>query len=174
MAKKEEKQVKVQEIEQKLNDAKMVVLTDYRGLKVSEINDLRNKLKAIGADYRVVKNTITRFAVQNAGLEDILPHLEGPNALLFSGDDVVEPAKILFDFGKNHPQLQVKMGLLEGQLIDANQMKIMSTLPSREVLLARVLGGMQAPLYGLAYVLQANLSGLARVLNGIKEQKAAS
>lgn len=170
----EAKKQAVQEIQSRFQDASLVVFTDYRGLNVGEMNELRGKFKNVGADYRVLKNTLTRFALQNAGMEELLPYIEGPNAVLFSSSEPVEPAKILFDFAKTHKNLEVKVGLLEGKVIGADQIKGLSTLPSREVLVAQVLGGLQAPLYGFAYVLKANLSGLVRALDAIREQKEAS
>ncbi len=174
MSNLEAKKQAVQEIQSRLQEANLVVFTDYRGLNVGEMNELRGKLKAVGVEYRVFKNTLTRFALQNSGLEELLPYAEGPNALLFSNTEPVEAAKILFDFAKTHKNLEVKVGLLEGKVIEANQVRGLSTLPSREVLVAQVLGGLQAPLYGFAYVLKANLSGLVRALDAIREQKEAS
>jgi large subunit ribosomal protein L10 len=174
MPKLEAKQAVVKELQQKLSDADMVIFTDYRGLNVSEISELRAKLKATGADYKVYKNTMTRFALKNEEMDDVLPQAIGPNALLFAYRDPVEPAKILFDFLKTHKNLEVKGGLLQGKVVSTDDVRALSTLPPREVLIAKVLGGIQAPLYGFAYVLQANLTGLVRVLNGIREQKEAS
>jgi large subunit ribosomal protein L10 len=170
----EAKKQAVQEIQSRLQEANLVVFTDYRGLNVGEMNELRGKLKAAGAEYKVVKNTLTRFALQNIGLEEMVPYTEGPNAVLFSTNEPVEPAKILFDFARTHKNLEVKVGILEGNVIGVDQIKGLSTLPSREVLIAQVLGGLQAPLYGFAYVLKANLSGLVRALDAIREQKEAS
>ena len=174
MSNLEAKKQAVQEIQSRLQEANLVVFTDYRGLNVGEMNELRGKLKAAGAEYKVVKNTLTRFALQNIGLEDMVPYTEGPNAVLFSTNEPVEPAKILFDFARTHKNLEVKVGILEGNVIGVDQIKGLSTLPSREVLIAQVLGGLQAPLYGFAYVLKANLSGLVRALDAIREQKEAS
>ncbi|MGI6551272.1 MAG: 50S ribosomal protein L10 [Syntrophomonadales bacterium] len=174
MSNLEAKKQAVQEIQSRLQEANLVVFTDYRGLNVGEMNELRGKLKAAGAEYKVVKNTLTRFALQNIGLEEMVPYTEGPNAVLFSTNEPVEPAKILFDFARTHKNLEVKVGILEGNVIGVDQIKGLSTLPSREVLIAQVLGGLQAPLYGFAYVLKANLSGLVRALDAIREQKEAS
>lgn len=174
MSNLESKKQAVQEIQSRLQDASLIVFTDYRGLNVGEMNELRGKFKTVGAEYKVLKNTLTRFALNNTGLEELIPYTEGPNAILFTSGEPVEPAKILFDFAKTHKNLEVKAGLLEGKVIGVDQIKGLSTLPSREVLVAQVLGGLQAPLYGFAYVLQANLSGLVRALDAIREQKEAS
>jgi len=170
----EAKKQKVQEIQELFAQANLVVLTDYRGLNVSEMNELRGKLRNVGAEYKVLKNTMTRFALQKNGIEELLPYAEGPNAMLFTAKDPVESTKVLFDFAKTHKNLEVKVGLLEGKVIGADEVKAISTLPPREVLVAQVLGGLQAPLYGFAYVLKANLSGLVRALDAIREQKEAS
>jgi len=170
----EAKKQVVQEIQDRLQNANLVIFTDYRGMSVGEMNALRAKFKAAGADYKVVKNTLTRIAVKNAGLDDLLPYIEGPNAVLFSNSDPVESAKILFDFARTNKNLEVKVGYLQGRVIGSEQIRSLSTLPPREVLVAQVLGGLQAPLYGLVYVLQANLSGLVRALDAIREQKEAS
>lgn len=174
MPKIEEKRMVVEELKQKFSDSEIVVFTDYRGLNVAEINELRGKLKAIGVEYKIYKNTMTRFALKEIGFEDVLPQAEGPNALLFSKEELVSPAKILFDFAKTHKNLEIKAGLLEHKLVSVDQLKNLSTLPPREVLVAQVLGGLQAPIYGLAYVLKANLTGLVRALDAVREQKEAS
>lgn len=173
MPKIEEKQLVVKELVGNFNGASLVVFTDYKGLNVAEINELRSKLKSAGGDYKVVKNTLTRLAIKETGNEDLMPLTDGPNALLFTNDPV-ESAKILFDFAKTHKNLEVKGGLLEGKAIAMDQVKALAMLPPREVLIAQVLGGLQAPIYGFAYVLKANLTGLVRALDGVREQKAAS
>lgn len=173
MPKIEEKQVVVKEIEAKLKASPLVVFTDYKGLNVAEINELRAKLKAIGSDYAVVKNTLTRLALKDAGMEDLNDLTVGPNAVVFAMKEPVESAKILFDFAKTHKALEIKGGSLEGKVISAAEMRELSLLPPREVLIAKVLGGFQAPLYGFAYVLKANLTGLVRALDQVREQKAS-
>jgi len=170
----EVKKQKVKEIEGWLNEADLIVFTDYRGLNVEEMNELRGKLRASGAEYKVVKSSLTRFALENVGMQETLPFTEGPNALMFSAGEPVESARVLFDFIKGHKNLEVKGGLLEGRIIYPKEVKELSMLPSREVLVAQVLGGLQSPIYGFAYVLKANLSGLVRALDAIREQKQAS
>lgn len=174
MANIDAKRETVREIQKWFDEASLVVFTDFRGLNVAEMKELRTKLRDVGGDYRVVKNTMTRFAIQNQELEGLLPLTDGPNALMFSAGDPVEPAKVLYDFIKVRKKLEVKGGLLEGTVVDATQVKTLSTLPSREVLVAQVLGGLQAPIYGLAYVLKANITGLVRALDAVREQKEAS
>lgn len=170
----EKKRQVVQEIEQKLRDANLVVFTDYRGLTVQEMTELRNNLRAPGVEYKVLKNTMTEFALKNLGYEEVIEHLEGPNAVLFSNEDPVTPAKAIFDFIKKYKKLVVKVGLVEGKVIGAEQVKELADLPSREVLVAQVLGTMQAPITSFATVLNANLTGLVRALDQVREQKEAS
>lgn len=174
MPKIEEKKKIVAEIEEKFKAANLVIFTDYRNINVEEINDLRNKLRAPGVEFKVLKNTMTRFAVKNLGYEDLIEYIEGPNAVLFSNEDLVGPAKTMYDFIKRYKKLEIKIGMLEGRVVQADNIKALADLPSKEVLLAQVLGTMQAPITGFANVLQANLSGLARVINQVKEQKEAS
>jgi len=169
----EEKKKVVKEIEQKLQNALLVVFTDYRGINVEEMTELRNKLRQPGVEYKVLKNTMTRFALENLGYKDVVEHIDGPNAVLFSREDPVAPAKAIFDFNKAHKKLEVKVGILEGQMISAEKIKSLAELPPKEELLARVLGNMQAPITGFVYVLSANITGLVRVLDQVKQQKEA-
>lgn len=170
----EKKQAIVKEIEKKLQDANLVVFTDYRGINVQEMTELREKLRVPGAEYKVLKNTMVEFALKNTGHEDIIPSIFGPNAILFSNEDPVGPAKTIFDFIKQYKKLEVKVGILEGQIITPEEIKNLADLPPREILLGQVVGTMQAPITSLVYVLNANLTGLVRVMDQIREQKAAS
>jgi large subunit ribosomal protein L10 len=170
----EEKQKIVQEIEQKLQNANLVVFTDYRGINVEEMTDLRNRLRGPGVEFKVLKNTMTEFALGNQGYGDIIPYIEGPNAVLFSNEDLVVPAKAIFEFIKQYKKLEVKIGIIEGQIVSAEKIKFLADLPSKETLLAQVVGTMQAPISSLVYVLNANITGLVRVLDQVKEQKEAS
>lgn len=174
MPKIEEKQKVVKEIEEKIKDASLVVFTDYRGINVDEMTELRNKLRAPGVEYKVLKNTMTRFALENQGYKELVDKIEGPNAVLFSNEELVEPAKTIFDFIKQYKKLDVKVGILEGQVVTAEKIKDLAELPPKEVLVAQVLGTMQAPINSFVYVLNANLTGLVRALDQVKEQKAAS
>lgn len=170
----EKKQQVVKEIEQKLSEAKLVVFTDYRGLSVKEMTDLRNQLRAPGVEFKVLKNTMTEFALQNLGYDELIEHIVGPNAVLFSNEDPVAPAKAIFDFIKKYKKLEVKVGLVEGKMIGAEQVKALADLPPREVLVAQVLGTMQAPITSFVTVLNANITGLVRALDQIREQQEAS
>ncbi len=173
MPKIEQKQLVVDEIYQKLDQATLVIFTDYRGLKVDEITELRNKLRVPGVEFKVLKNTMLRFALEKAGYADTVEHIVGPNAVVFSNDDPVGPAKTLFDFAKTHKNLEIKIGILEGQTISAEKVKNLADLPPRDVLLATVVGTMQAPITSFVRVLNANLTGLVRALDQVREQKEA-
>lgn len=170
----EEKEQVVQEIKQKLEAATLVICTDYRGINVEQVTELRNKLRLPGVEYRVLKNTMFRFALQQAGYENLATQISGPNAVIFSQEDPIGPAKIIFDFAKTNKQLEIKLGILDGQMISPEDIKNLAQLPSREALLAQVVGTMQAPISAFVRVLNANLTGLVRALDGIREQKEAS
>lgn len=169
----EAKQPIVQELKTKLETAKISVLADYRGLNVAQDTELRRRLREAGVEYRVVKNTLTRLAANQLGLQELDAYLEGPTAIAFSVEDPVAPAKVLAEFAKTNKALEIKAGILEGKIIDINGVRALAELPSREVLLSKVLGGMQAPLYGFANVLQGNLRNLVYVLEAVREKKAA-
>lgn len=170
----EKKQQVVKEIEQKIQDATLVVFTDYRGITVSEMNELRNMLRMPGVEFKVLKNTMLEFALKNTGNAELADNIEGPNAVLFSNEDPVAPAKAIYDFIKKHKKLEVKMGMVEGKVINADQVKALADLPSREALVAQVLGTMQAPITSFVTVLDANITGLVRALDQVRSQKEAS
>jgi len=173
VAKLEDKQKVVQEIQALIEESGLVVFTDYRGLSVAEITELRSKLRQPGVTFKVFKNTLTEFALKNAGYADMAEEIGGPNAVLFSKQDLVAPAKTIYDFIKQYKKLEVKLGIVEGQKVNADKIKALADLPPREVLLAQMLGTMQAPITSVVYVLNANLTGLVRSLDQVREQKAS-
>lgn len=166
----EQKKEVVKELKDKLNGSKATILTDYRGLDVAEITELRRQLREAGVEYKVVKNTLTRIAAKDAGYDFLEDYLVGPTAIAFS-EDPVAPAKVLSNFAKEHKDLELKAGMLDGKLLDKDAIKQLADLPSREVLLARVLAGMQAPISGLVNVLNGPLRGLVYALQAIKDKK---
>ncbi|KKM12682.1 50S ribosomal protein L10 [Clostridiales bacterium PH28_bin88] len=168
------KEATVTELQDKLTSASSAVLTDYRGLNVAEVTRLRAQLREAGIEYRVVKNTLTRLAAHEAGITGLDRYLEGPTAIAVSLKDPVAPAKILIDFAKASKKLEIKAGLLQGKVIDASGVKALADLPSREQLLAKVLGGMQAPMSGLVNVLAGPLRNFVYVLDAVRKQKEAS
>ncbi len=171
-----EKKAVVSELKDKLLATKGAVLTNYRGLTVAMDTKMRRKLREAGVEYRVVKNTMTRFAAKDAGIEGLDPYLEGPTAIAFSETDPVAPAKVLSDFIRENKlqALEIKAGLVEGKVIDVSGVKALATLPSREVLVAKLLGTMQAPIAGFVRVLGGVPSNLVYALEAIRKQKEQS
>jgi large subunit ribosomal protein L10 len=149
-------------------------VSDYRGLTVAQLSELRGKLRESGASFRIVKNTLGGIAAERAGRAALSPLLGGPTAVTICGDDLVGAAKALADFAKTHPQLAVRGGLLEASLIDADGVKALASLPPRDALIAQVVGTMAAPMTGLVTVLQGTVSGFVRALNQVAQQKAAA
>ncbi len=175
MAKIQTKQEIVADVTEKFQQAQSVVIADYRGLNVSQVTKLRAELRQNGVDFRVVKNTLTKIAAKNAGVDNgVDKYLEGPTALAFGLEDPVAVAKIISKFAKENKALEIKGGLVEGKVIDLDGVKALADLPSREELLSKVLGGMQTPLYGFANVLQGSLRNLVYVVDAIRKQKEAS
>lgn len=170
----QKKQQKIKELADIIKDAKAMVLADYRGLKVSEDTKFRTALRNADIEYRVVKNSITRFAFKENGLEELEPYLVGPTAIAISNTDPVAPARLLAKYAKEYPKLELKAGIVEGKIIDIDGLKMLAQLPSRDELIAKVLGGLNAPIYGFASVLNANIRGLVVALNAIKEQKESA
>jgi len=168
----EEKQKVVEEIKAKLQNSTGVVLADYRGLTVTEVTDLRVQLRNAGVEYRVLKNTMVRRAANELGIEGLDKYLEGPTAVAFSADPVA-PAKILSEFSKKNKKFTIKAGVLEGKVIDSERIKDLANLPSREVLLAQVLAGIQAPLQGMVNVLQGPIRKLGYALEEVRKLKEA-
>lgn len=169
-----EKQAIVQSLTEKLQGSAGGVLVDYKGIDVATDTEMRRKMREAGIEYTVIKNTMLRFAANNAGLEGLDPHLNGPSALAVSSEDPVAPAKVLYEFiGKPGITMSVKAGFVDGELIDAAAVEALSKLPSKEVLVQQVLGTMIAPITGFATVLNANIRGLAIALQAIADQKSA-
>lgn len=162
----------VEGISGRIKAAKALVFADYRGLTVEQDTELRSALRKAGVDYKVVKNTLTRLAANENGLEGLDTYLNGPTAMASSDTDPVAPAKVLSEYAKKYDKLELKVGVVEGKIIDPSGIKALAELPPREVLIARVLGGFNAPLSGLVTVLNGNIRGLAVALNAIAEQKA--
>lgn len=162
----------VSELSTKFKEAKAMVLADYRGLTVEQDTELRSALRKAGVEYKVVKNTMTKFAADQNGLEGLDPFLNGPTALALSTTDPVAPAKVLSDYAKKYDKLELKVGVVEGKVIDLAGIKALAELPPKEVLIAKVLGGFNAPISGFVNVLNGNIRGLVVALNAIAEQKA--
>lgn len=169
----QQKQGIVEDIKAKFENCQSAILIDYRGLTVEEVTDLRNKFREAGVEYRVLKNTMIRRAVDALGMEGLDSVLEGPTAVAFGMEDAVAPAKIISEFIKTTNKTEIKAGVLEGKAVDVAAVNALASLPSREVLVAKVLGSMNAPITGFVTALSGNIRNLLYVLNAIGEKKSA-
>jgi large subunit ribosomal protein L10 len=154
----------VEEITELLKGSSLTILTNYRGLSVSAMQNFRKDLREHGASFRVVKNTLTGIAADNAEMSDIREFLEGPTAIVTSTEDPVGPAKTTRELARTSRILEIKAAVLEGSLIPAEEVERLATLPSREELLAKVVGGLNSPLAGMVGVLSGPIRSLAYVL----------
>jgi large subunit ribosomal protein L10 len=169
----EEKTAAVTEITDRFRESAAALLTEYRGLTMAQMTTLRRSL-GDGTTYAVVKNTLTKRAASDAGFSIADDLLTGPTAIAFVGGDPVEAAKGLRDFARTHPLLVIKGGVVEGKALSAEEIRKLADLESREVLLSRVAGGLQASLSQAAGLFQAPLSQVARLAAALQEKKAAA
>ena len=154
MAKVELKQPVVEEISAGIKDAQSVVLVDYRGLTVAQDTELRRELREAGVVYKVYKNTMINFAIKDTEFEDLAQHLEGPTAIAVCKDDATAAARVLYKFAKNAEALEVKGGIVDGAYYDEAGLKKLANIPSREVLLSKLLGSLQSPVANFARVIK--------------------
>ncbi|MCR4398978.1 MAG: 50S ribosomal protein L10 [Firmicutes bacterium] len=169
----EDKKRVVRELKESLARSRSAIVTDYRGLDVARMTRLRRSLREAGVEYRVAKNTLIGIAAREAGLEGFHRYLKGPTAIAFGYEDPVTPARLVVGFARENKLPEIKGGLLEGRLIDAEQVKWLADLPGREVLLSRVAGGMRSPLAGLVTVLQSTLRGFVYAVESLRKQREA-
>ena len=170
-ARKEQKAEQVELLTEKLKKAKVSVLTDYRGLTVSQIQDLRGKLRTGDVEYRVVKNTLARRAAEAAGAPALQSELEGPVAIAFGYDDLSAPAKLINEWVRQtRLKLDVKGGLVEGRVFSSDQVKQLADLPSRETLIAQLMGTLQSPVGQLVAIMQTPHQQLLGALNAYKNK----
>lgn len=158
---------------ERLQKSKGIVLTEYKGLTVAQISDLRKELKSIDAEYKVYKNTLVSIAAKGTPFEAANPSLTGPTGIAFGYDDPVAAAKKLFDFAGKNDKFKVKSFVMDGKLFDADETKAISKLPSRPVLLGMLAGVMQAPAQKLAGALNATIAQFAYALEAVKNKKTA-
>lgn len=149
------KEAKVQEIKGKLEKAEAAILANYQGLNVEEDTELRKKLREAGVEYKVYKNTLTKLAAKELGLDGINEYLEGPVSIAIGYEDPTAPARILNDFAKDHKKLELKAGIVQGEVYDTDKVKELAAIPPKEVLLAKLLGSFKAPLSNFAYLINA-------------------
>lgn len=158
----------VEELRARLDGINTVVLTEYRGLTVQQLSELRRQLRAVSAQYRVVKNRLAKLALASTGLEPLAPHLTGPTGMVVSREDPVAVARTLQAFARANQQLAIKVGIVDGQVLAADGLKALAELPTKEGLRAQIVGAVQGPLAQLVGLLTAPHRELAYVL----EQRA--
>ncbi len=164
----------VAEIKDRFNGSEAVIMADYRGLTVKEMQQLRVAVREAGGEVKIYKNSLTEIAIRELALPNMDEYLAGPTAFIFIAEDPVAPAKALSTFAKEHQALELKGGFVQSQVIDAAKVKAIATLPSREELVAKLLGTMQNPLTGTVRVLSGPARAFATVLDAIAKQKAAA
>ncbi|MBW1758732.1 MAG: 50S ribosomal protein L10 [Deltaproteobacteria bacterium] len=169
-----EKKNIVEQLHDNLSRSTTVILSDYKGLDVSIINDLRRKLRESDVEFKVVKNTLLGIASQDTDVSLIKDYFKGPNAIALSFDDPVAPAKILSEFAEKHEKLEIKVGVMNGKVLDLSAIKALSSLPSREVLLAQVLSAMNGVPTAFVRALSNVPERLLNVLQAIKDKKEAA
>jgi large subunit ribosomal protein L10 len=162
----------IDEIADSLQRAQLAVLTDYRGLRVGDLQTLRSTLRPFGAEFHIAKNTLTRIAAERIGIEGLEPLLEGPLALLLAFDDVVGPSKAITDFARTSRILTVKAGVLNNRVIAAGDIEALASMPSREVLYGKLLGMMASPMARTVGVLSGPSRSLAYLLKARADQLA--
>jgi large subunit ribosomal protein L10 len=160
----------VSELTDSLSRSSLTIVTDYRGLTVAQLQDLRGQLKQGDAEFTVAKNTLTRIAARATEREAIEPALEGPTALVFTYGDIAKTAKTVNDFVRTSRILQIRAALFEGSLLAPEQVEEIANLPSREELVAKVVGGLSSPLYGIVGVLSGPMRSLMYVLQARADQ----
>ena len=171
---REDKKQFVEDLHSRLEKAQGTFLVNYKGLKVEEINQLRNDLRDAGAEFQVIKNRLLKLACEGTETELIKDDMQGPSAITMSYEDVIAPAKALIEFAKTSQHLEVKKGQVSGKVIDPNGVKQLASLPGREVLLAQSLAAMQAVPAGFVRVLGGMVGQLLNVLKAIEQQKEAA
>jgi large subunit ribosomal protein L10 len=168
---REDKVEQVELLTEKLRNARVAVLTDYRGLTVGQLQDLRGRLRAQDVEYRVVKNTLARRAAVEAGHPDFQDQLKGPVAIAFGGEDIGAPARLLAEFiRQTRLRLDIVGGLVEGRVMGPDQVRQVADLPPREVLLAQLLGTLQSPIAQLVGTIQAPVQQLVGLLEAYREK----
>jgi large subunit ribosomal protein L10 len=167
------KEASVAELTEKFQSSAAVLLTEYRGLTVAELKELRRNLSA-DATYAVVKNTLTKIAAKNAGIDGLDDQLAGPSAVAFVHGDAVTVAKTLRDFAKANPLLVLKGGYFDGKVLSADEVKKLADLETREVLLAKFAGAAKASLFGAAYLFNAPLSKAVRTVDALRAKQESA
>lgn len=169
-----QKESLVDEIKERLAASGGIIMADYRGLTVKEMQELRTRVRDSGADLKIYKNRLTMIALRELAMPDLDDYLTGPTALVFVSEDPVAPAKALQDYAKEHQALEIKGGLVQNQVVGAAAMKAIASLPSREVLVAKLMGMMLSPVRGFMGMANAPVSAFARTVQAVADQKVAA
>ena len=170
-------QVKVKTVEElrtRFDSVRSAILTEYRGLTVEQLSQLRRELRNVSAEYKVLQNRLAKIAVQGSPLDGLRQHMKGPTALALTRKDPVAMAKTLQAFQKQNPELNITAGCVEGQVIRASDVKALADLPTREVLLGQVVGTFQAPLASLVQTLEGMLRSFVSILDQLRSKREAS
>lgn len=168
---RDEKRQLVEQLSAEFKDAPYAILVDYRGLTVGQVTDLRNKVRETNSNYRVVKNTLAKIAVPGTHLEGLKDYFAGPLAITTNCEEPVALCKVLTDFAKTNPKLEIMVGVVDGHVVNPEQVKELSQMPSREELLGKLLYVMKYPIQGFATALNGVIRNLAVVLNQVAESK---
>lgn len=167
-----EKEKTVDELREKLSLTKSLFLTDFRGLNVEQMTDLRRDLKEKKAEYRITKNSLIRLAARESRFEGVLDYLKGPTGLVFSFEDPVSPAKVLYEIHKKVEKPKIKIIWMEGKLLDENHLKSLAALPSKDVILTQIVFGLNSPLANLVGTLQGVMRNFVGVLDAVREARS--
>lgn len=173
MATKAFKEEKIKTISEVVSKAKVAIVSDYKGLTVAEITDLRRRLQEEKGDFAVVKNTLTKIAIKGTGFENLEEFLTGPSAIAVGFEDQVSPAKVLAKFIKEKKKTQIKGGVLDGKALSAEEVKQLSEIPSREELYAKMLGSINSPAQGIVNTVNGVARALVIAMDGVRKQKEA-
>ena len=170
----EQKKKITEELHERFTRSAVVILTDYKGLDVAAMNDLRRRLREAGVEFQVVKNTLLTRACEQTDVALIKDHFKGPSAVALSYEDPVAPAKVLTQFAQDHEQLEIKVGVMQGKVLDVQEVLALAKLPSKEVLLGQLLGLFNAVPTSFVRVLAAVPQNLLNVLVAVRDQKEAA
>jgi len=168
---RKEKVTIVDELKKKLETAKSIFLTDFTGINVKDISELRRTFQKASVEYLVAKNTLVKRAVAETPLQKLDPFLTGPTALVISEDDGAEAAKIISRFAEGHQSFAVKVGLMTDKIISPDQVKVIACLPAREILLARLLGSLHSPISNFVFILHQTTARVVRALDQVRQAK---
>lgn len=162
---------RVEEISASLNDAKSVFMTDFSGLSVEQITNLRREFRKENVEFKVVKNTLAKISAEKVGYKEIIPYLNGPTGLAIASGDPISPVRVIVDFQKKYKKPTIRAAVLEGKLLNEEEAQALKDIPTREVLLGQVVSGIASPITGFVGTLQGILRNFVYVLNAVKEQK---